>query len=122
MEIKDVAGRINSEHLTPEEWQLLAELSGKTALDTGEYLWIVPTEKQWAACIGLLAMVEIRRGARVMDRGIQLGYAQIRLGEHGKKALEAKAQGRVYTYGDKLSTSDAKRLMVEYKKQRKAGK
>jgi hypothetical protein len=104
---EDLGGRINAEHLTTEEWALLE----KAAKEDG---YFIPTDDDWLAVRGVLAMVDIRRGFKEEKTGvIQLGWANIRINEHGREALAHRANGTVYRSGEKLSYQDVIDRMPE---------
>jgi hypothetical protein len=97
--------RINCGNLTPEEWVLLETLDGY-----GDS-WVVPTPEEWAQVPGVLALVDIRRGydCKTID-DYEFGYANIRINEHGVKALAERKEGRVYQHGKPTSQKDLDRI------------
>ena len=95
---EDIAGRINCENLTQEEWEALDQIS---SYNGG---WLTPTDAQWLAVRGLLALVDLRRGFQELpDGGLQLGVAQVRINAHGRKAMDLHRRGQVYRHGAPLT-------------------
>jgi len=108
-------GRINTENLTPEEWKLL---------ETAERLawWFTPTDEEWLACKGVLALVDVRRGYEISpseaeltggDVVLQFGVAQIRINEHGQQALYYHARGQFYQVGEPMTSAEIDVLLEE---------
>ena len=109
--MENVGGRINCEHLTPDEWLLLGQL------EVEHPAWIAPNDLQWLLVRDILSLVEIRRGYRVdyMCSAVQLGSAQIRIGEHGLAALQHHRRGEVYRFGTPMSAEVREEILrVEF--------
>lgn len=107
-------GRINCGNITDGEWGILETISTD---------WQVPTPMQWAALINLLGLVDIRRGYSLVEDGafkgeyyIQGGTAQIRLNEHGEKALEYHARGENYYHGTPNTYDDFRPHMSDFER------
>lgn len=96
--------RINCNHLLPQEWRTLQQ-----AAEIGD--WFNPSTLQWVAVQGILTLVDIRRGYTINSETIQFGTAQIRINEHGLKALKALAAGEVYEFGDPATEADVVRVL-----------
>lgn len=104
--MEDVTGgRINAANITEAEWKLL-----KTANDLS--WWFTPTDDEWLACRGVLALIDVRRGYKVDppiaaiaggDVKIQFGEAQIKINEHGRLALIYRDSGQVYQHGEPMT-------------------
>jgi hypothetical protein len=114
--MEDVTGgRINAEHITDAEWKLLEEAKKLS-------WWFTPTDAEWLAARGVLALVDVRRGYRIdpplgMLTGgkvkIQFGEAQIRINEHGKMALYHRERGEIYQHGEPMTQAEIDRLLDE---------
>lgn len=120
--IGDISGgRINAANITAAEWQLLEDAEGRD--------WFVPNPQQWALLQNVLGLFELRRGLsckpdtvyRIPIGGqgmvIQQGTAQIKLGYHGRRALEAKrAGGKPYEAGKPVKLPDLLRFLGQYER------
>jgi hypothetical protein len=97
--------RINCAHMLPQEWRTLQQ-----AAEVGD--WFKPSTLQWVAVQGILALVDIRRGYDLKPDGtVQFGLAQICINEHGLKALEELAAGRIYELGEPATEDDVVRVL-----------
>lgn len=100
--------RINCNNLTSDEWMLLETLE----LYSGS--WVVPTADEWLQVPGVLALVDIRRGYDCKTDGdYEFGYANIRINEHGLKALELRKKGDIYEFGPKTTQKDLDRIEAQ---------
>lgn len=114
--IGDISGgRINANNITPEEWAFVEEV---------EHLgWFVPNREQWWTVRNLLGLFELRRGFSTKydpvpyspsyGYTVQGGTAQIRLGYHGRRALEEKRRGKVYEAGLPLTMEQLSRWFTQ---------
>jgi len=105
MAYTDVAGRINGANILPEEWALLEKAYQLES-------WFLPTDEDWLAVRGVLALVDIRRGYKpIGDDNYQLGVANLRINGFGEAALLMHRQGERFFYGNPLSAEDFEELV-----------
>ena len=98
--------RINSANVTNDEWALL-----QVIYYTYGTSWVVPTAEEWKQVAGVLALVDIRRGYDCQTEGdYEFGTANIRINEHGIKALQAREKGEVYKFGKPTNQKDLDRI------------
>lgn len=105
-------GRINTNNLTGDEWDLIRHAYG---LD-----WFVPDDEQWLLMKNLLGLFDVRRGYSVEfdadgEAYLLTGTVNIRLNEHGIAAWELlRDDRRFYESGKPTTYEDLKPYMTNY--------
>lgn len=105
-------GRINTNNLTGEEWDLVRFAYTED--------WFVPDDEQWLLMRNLLGLFEIRRGYSIEvdadgDAYLLTGTVNIKLNEHGIAAWDLLIKdGRFYQSGNPTTYEDMKPHMTDH--------
>lgn len=101
--------RITTRYLEAHEWELLERAYN----DNG---WFIPTDEEWLAFRGCMSLIDVRRGYGLINddiNSLQIGLPNLRINNHGRKAIELRRQGKHYETGKPAEWDDIKPFLIE---------